>query len=177
MIISHYTMNLSHFVIRIRYGLDALHFVFSSTVVLLMVKFLPWKISPYVAFVFCMAHLSYGYGPFFCEHRTQSLHQPSPTTATSSTTPASSHTRTNLCFIAHHTTDHSHWHCLLTFFLFLLLSSCTHSHLYRLYYHYLELGLDWSLPQMILCCKLTGFAWHYHDGQVPEEVCVVDVRD
>jgi len=40
-----------------------------------------------------------------------------------------------------------------------------YGHLQRQWQNYYNSGLDWSLPQMLLCCKLTAFAWCYHDGQ------------
>jgi len=38
-----------------------------------------------------------------------------------------------------------------------------------MYHNYLGFTLDWSLPQMMITCKLTSFAWDYHDGQLPIE--------
>eukprot|EP01114_Cavostelium_apophysatum_P014464 TRINITY_DN3766_c0_g1_i1.p1 TRINITY_DN3766_c0_g1~~TRINITY_DN3766_c0_g1_i1.p1 ORF type:complete len:458 (+),score=43.09 TRINITY_DN3766_c0_g1_i1:212-1585(+) len=84
------------------FGWDSLHFFVSSTVVLLIVRTLNWRISPYIAFFYCLVHLSYG-------------------------------------------------------------------HLCRMQHSYLIYTIDWSLPQMMLTCKLTSFAWDYHDGQIPEE--------
>lgn len=37
----------------------------------------------------------------------------------------------------------------------------------RLVNDYLGYSLNWTVPQMILCCKLTSLAWNYADGGNP----------
>lgn len=39
----------------------------------------------------------------------------------------------------------------------------------RMVNDYLGYSLNWTLPQMILCCKLCSVAWNYHDGQTAKE--------
>lgn len=62
------------------------------------------------------------------------------------------------------------------FVLAFLLAHLAYGHIYRQYYHYLEFGLDWSLPQMMICVKLSSFSWAYHDGQIPLEEFKKDDR-
>jgi len=50
-----------------------------------------------------------------------------------------------------------------------LLAHLSYGHLYRQYWHYLEFGLDWTLPQMLIVVKLSNFSWAWHDGQLPIE--------
>jgi len=50
-----------------------------------------------------------------------------------------------------------------------MLLHLAYGHIYRQLYSYLEFGLDWTLPQMMMVVKLTSLAWAYHDGQIPEE--------
>lgn len=42
---------------------------------------------------------------------------------------------------------------------------------------YLGYSLNWTVPQMILLCKLTSIAWNYEDGQVPDAVMEKQDRD
>jgi len=42
------------------FGLEAFHFVASTTITLLIVKFVPGEASPWLAFAFNLLYLSYG---------------------------------------------------------------------------------------------------------------------
>eukprot|EP01119_Soliformovum_irregulare_P014804 TRINITY_DN4084_c0_g1_i1.p1 TRINITY_DN4084_c0_g1~~TRINITY_DN4084_c0_g1_i1.p1 ORF type:complete len:469 (+),score=87.47 TRINITY_DN4084_c0_g1_i1:31-1407(+) len=84
------------------FGVQSLHYLVSSTLVMVMLRTLPPKNSPWIILGCLLAHLSYG-------------------------------------------------------------------HIYRQYWFYLEFGLDWTLPQMLIVVKLSNFSWSYHDGQLPAE--------
>jgi lysophospholipid acyltransferase len=47
----------------------------------------------------------------------------------------------------------------------------------RMVNDYLGYSLNWTVPQMILLCKLTSIAWNYEDGQVPDAVMEKRDRD
>jgi lysophospholipid acyltransferase len=47
----------------------------------------------------------------------------------------------------------------------------------RMVNDYLGYSLNWTVPQMILLCKLTSVAWNYQDGQTPDAVLEKRDRD
>mmetsp|Transcript_37512 Transcript_37512/g.49427 ORF Transcript_37512/g.49427 Transcript_37512/m.49427 type:complete len:542 (+) Transcript_37512:178-1803(+) len=50
-------------------------------------------------------------------------------------------------------------------FAFVMIYMCA-AHLYRMYTDYMGWSLDFTGPQMILCIKLTSFAYNYYDGKI-----------
>jgi len=53
----------------------------------------------------------------------------------------------------------------LSVFVFIMSYMCI-AHLYRMYTDYMGWSLDFTGPQMILCIKLTSFAYNYYDGKI-----------
>jgi len=97
-----YSIIIGVFLGYFMFGLESLHYFFSTFVCYLIIKYVDYKVSPWIVFVLLIAHLSYG-------------------------------------------------------------------HIMRQLNNYLQFGLDWSLPQMIIVVKVSSLAWAYHDGQLPYE--------
>jgi len=61
--------------------------------------------------------------------------------------------------------EYAHYVVFVFNFLYLF-----YGHAMRVYYDYLGYSLDWTVPQMMLCIKLTAFAYQYYDGHHLKEV-------